>query len=89
MSTQLITDDEARHIFRYWRASLCPCCGSELDGTEPAVVAEDVELCGRCISGRHHRGEAGAELLAAIVRGRQLTAQCPSSPAPSDYGGPG
>jgi len=36
------------------------------------VVAEDVELCGRCIANEHDRPEEKRELLAAIVHGRQI-----------------
>ena len=76
MTSPLIENHEAIACFRYWRAGLCPCCGSELeawiDGTEPAVIAEDVELCGRCIANQHDRTEEKRELLGALVRGRQL-----------------
>lgn len=64
----VITEEEARHIRRYWLAGLCLCCGGELipwespNGTgtvhDPEPVAEGVIACGRCIGNRHFDDEA-------------------------------
>lgn len=72
-----IDDKTAAGMYRKWRAGACPCCGSDLDwwdqmGTKSAAVAEQVELCGRCIENHHHVGPFGEAMIAAIPRGRVL-----------------
>jgi hypothetical protein len=67
--------DKAK-LYRRWQEGRCPCCGGSLErfwGYEPRVLAEGVQICGRCAALAHVKrpGEREALLhaLAAMANG--------------------
>ena len=78
------TFPDQKHIRELWQRGMCPCCGmpgifgwtgNDGEEFEPAPIAEDVMICGRCVGNKHcdpdrPDGKATLEyILEAIANG--------------------